>query len=202
METLENAKQAPEDPLTFFTRWFEEAKIIDPKDHNAMCVATVDENNQPHARIILLKAYDEDGFVFYTNKESNKGQDLSVNPQAALCFYWEKLECQVRIDGEVEDVSDEEADGYFNSRPRDSRIGAWASQQSHPLKDLKEFTDKIAYYQQKFKGHDDIPRPAYWSGYRVKPNRIEYWKNGEFRLHTRLVYIKENGTWTRQMLSP
>ncbi len=191
----------PEDPLTLFQSWMDEAVRSEPVNPNAMALATVDEDQQPSVRMVLLKGADQRGFVFYTNTESRKGAELAGVPKAALCFYWKSLARQVRIEGRVEPVSDDEADAYFESRPRDSRIGAWASTQSRPLSGRFELEKQVAKYTAKFAiGH--IPRPSFWSGYRVVPARIEFWRERPFRLHERLVYLREGDDWRTEYLYP
>lgn len=195
-------KDAPENPIELFQKWLKEATTIEPNDPNAMCLATIGSNGMPSARIMLLKGIDEKGFVFYTNMESRKGDDLSSNPMAALCFYWKELSKQIRVEGTIEQVSNEEADIYYASRPRGSRIGAWASKQSRPMENSTELDDRIKEYEKKYEGQDDVPRPPYWSGYRLKPQRIEFWHAGEFRLHTRLVYNRAGDSWEKEILFP
>ena len=191
-------------PFKLFETWLGDAKASEPNDANAMSVATADEHGAPNCRILLLKGHDEKGFVFYTNFESKKGQELQVNPQAALCFHWKSLLRQVRIRGPVEQVSDAEADAYYNSRPEGSRIGAWASRQSRPLESRSVLEREVADYTRKFKDAD-IPRPSHWSGFRVKPLSIEFWQNGAFRLHDRIVFSRENPeskSWRKTRLHP
>lgn len=203
-DTIETAGDAPEDPLGLFRAWQEEAEQKEPVDPNAMALATVDGQGRPSVRIMLLKGFDERGFVFYTNMESNKGRDLKATGRAALCFYWKSMGKQVRIDGLVEQVSDEEADEYFASRPRGSRIGAWVSQQSRSLESRSVRIARTDEFENKFAGQEDIPRPPYWSGYRLKPELMEFWHQGESRLHTRVVYTLEdtgNG-WHKELLYP
>ncbi len=208
IKTLEQTGSAPKDPLKLFQDWLTEAEETEPNDPNAMCLATVGPNGMPSTRIMLLKGLDDRGFVFYTNKESRKGVALAANPVASLCFYWKGLAKQIRVEGTIEHVSDEEADIYYASRPRGSRIGAWASQQSRPLKSRDALTARIEKYEQEYEGQEDIPRPPYWGGYRLKPNMIEFWHAGGFRLHTRFVYTKKddseenNGDWEKEMLFP
>ncbi len=190
-----------EDPLELFAHWFADAESAEPNDPNAMALATVGENGMPAARMVLLKGYDESGFVFYTNVESRKGRQLDERPKAALLFHWKSLRRQVRIEGEVEPVSDAEADAYFASRPRQSQIGAWASDQSRPLEGRFELEKRIAKYAAKF-GLGEIPRPPHWSGFRVIAERIEFWQEVQFRLHDRLVYHRASDSWTTEKLFP
>ena len=191
------------DPLSLFEQWLKEAEKSEISDANAMFLSSVDPNGHPSVRTVLLKGYDERGFVFYTNYESRKGKALLTNPHAETLFYWKSTEKQIRISGPIEQVSNEEADEYYNSRHRASRIGAWASQQSRPMehKDaLKEHEDE---FTKKFEGVENPPRPEHWSGFRIIPERIEFWIAGEFRLHTRFVYTKtEDGNWETNWLYP
>jgi pyridoxamine 5'-phosphate oxidase len=191
------------DPLALFRDWLKEAGASEPNDPNAMALATVDEEGLPNVRMVLLKAADELGFVFYTNLESQKGHELLSSRKAALCFHWKSLRRQVRIRGPVEMVSDAEADAYFDSRPRDSRIGAWASQQSRPLESRFALETAVAMYAAKY-AIGTIPRPSYWSGFRVRPISIEFWHDRPFRLHDRIAFRRESpdGGWTKTRLYP
>jgi pyridoxamine 5'-phosphate oxidase len=166
-----------------------------------MTVATATPDGKPSARAILLKGVDDRGFVFYTNKESRKADELAVNPQVFLLFYWKSLDRQVRIEGVVEHVTDAEADAYFASRPRISRLGAWASMQSRPLAERAVLERRLAEYEARYPG-EEIPRPAYWSGYRVLPERFEFWQDMPFRLHDRTIYTRAPGGWTIGKLFP
>lgn len=189
------------DPFRLFGEWFAKAQEAEPVNPEGMALATADANGVPSVRMVLLKGWGHDGFVFYTNLESHKGQDLAANPHAALCFYWRQLGRQIRIEGPVEAVSDVEADAYFNSRPRDSRIGAWASQQSRPLEGALKFERELARYAAKYAvGH--IPRPPHWSGFRVVPKVMEFWQERPFRLHDRLVFRHDGKNWTTTKLFP
>ncbi|NCC22889.1 MAG: pyridoxamine 5'-phosphate oxidase [Alphaproteobacteria bacterium] len=192
----------PENPYSFFSDWLDEASGSEPDDPNAMMLATADRQGRPSVRAMLMKHYDENGFVFYTNSESVKGRDLAENPQAGLCFHWKSLGRQVRAEGPVELIGAAEADAYFASRPRGSRVGAWASQQSRELSSRNELDERIRLYEEKFGSEDAIPRPPYWNGYRLKPERIEFWLAEEFRLHRRLVYRREETGWSIHMLYP
>lgn len=194
---------AAEDPLALFGRWLAEAEKTEKINPEAMAIATVDAEGMPNVRMILLKGADERGFVFYTNCESTKGLELATNPKAALLFYWKSLGRQVRIRGPIELVTDAEADTYFATRHRDSRIGAWASSQSRPLASRAALEETVARYTKKFAG-DDVLRPAYWHGYRVRPVEIEFWQNGEFRLHDRIEFRRPapEGAWTKTRLFP
>ena len=189
------------DPLVTFAAWLEEAKGSEPNDPNAVALATVGPDGMPSLRMVLLKGFDDRGFVFYTNLGSRKGRQLETTAKAALCLHWKSLRRQVRIEGEVEPVSDAEADDYFESRPRDSQIGAWASRQSEPLEGRFVLERRIAKYAAKF-GVSKVSRPPFWSGFRVIPQRIEFWRDGAFRLHDRLVYHRSSDGWTTERLFP
>jgi pyridoxamine 5'-phosphate oxidase len=190
------------DPIAQFQKWLGEAKahkaIIEP---TAMCLATADGKGEPSARMVLLKEADARGFVFYTNLESHKSLDLAANPKAALCFYWPPLGRQVRVEGMAEAVSAAEADAYFQSRPRDSRIGAWASKQSRPLSGKAELVEAVAREGLRF-GIGEIPRPEFWSGWRVVPIIIEFWQEGKFRLHDRERFTRRGDGWDVVRLYP
>jgi pyridoxamine 5'-phosphate oxidase len=193
------------DPDALFAEWLAEAEKTEPNDPNAMCLATATPDGRPSARMVLLKGRDARGFVFYTNLESRKGSELAANPEAALCFHWKTLQRSVRVEGRVERVSDAEADAYYASRPRGSRIGAWASRQSRPLEGRWALEKAVAEYTLKF-GVGDIPRPPHWSGFRVLPRRIEFWRDMPFRLHERRVFHREGpegaATWREELLYP
>lgn len=194
--------EAPaDDPIALFRNWFQEAEAREPKDANAMALATADAGGAPDVRMVLLKDADADGFVFYTNLESRKGRELEANPRAALCFHWKSLGRQVRAEGAVSPVSAAEADAYFATRNRQSQIGAWASQQSRPLAGLFELERRVAQYAAKF-GLGKVPRPAFWSGFRLRPERIEFWRERPFRLHERLVFHRSAGGWRTERLYP
>ena len=194
---------AAEDPIALFGRWLAEAESAEPINPEAMAVATVDADGLPNVRMILLKGAGERGFVFYTNAESAKGLELAANPKAALLFYWKSLGRQIRIRGPIEPVTDAEADAYFATRHRESRIGAWASSQSRPLASRAALEEAVARYTEEFAG-SDVLRPAYWHGYRVRPVEIEFWQNGEFRLHDRIGFRRATpeGVWTKTRLYP
>jgi len=187
--------------LQRFYTLMQQAKQLPLTYPNAMTVATADANGKPSARVILLKDADEQGFVFYTNFQSRKGDELKENPQAALLFYWETLKTQVRVEGTVEIVSDEEADAYWRTRPLESRIGAWASQQSQPIENRKVLEDRYEHFARQFTD-SNIPRPPHWSGYRLTPQLIEFWEERPFRLHDRVRYVKKDGEWTSSLLNP
>ncbi len=187
--------------LQRFYTLMQQAKQLPLTYPNAMTVATADANGKPSARVILLKDADEQGFVFYTNFQSRKGDELKENPRAALLFYWETLKTQVRVEGTVEIVSDEEADAYWRTRPLESRIGAWASQQSQPIENRKVLEDRYEYFARQFTD-SNIPRPPHWSGYRLTPQLIEFWEERPFRLHDRVRYVKKDGEWTSSLLNP
>jgi len=190
------------DPFARFREWFAEAEASEPADANAMTVATATPDGRPSARAILLKGVDARGFVFYTNLESRKSAELAANPHVALLFHWKLLARQIRIEGEVEPVTDAEADAYFASRPRISRLGAWASDQSRPLADRLTLERRLAEYEVKYPG-EAVPRPPYWSGYRVIPDSFEFWQNMPFRLHDRTTYTRNaDGGWTVGKLFP
>ena len=190
-----------QDPFELFGQWLAEAEKSEPNDPNAMALATVDERHRPSIRMVLLKGFDAAGFVFYTNLESRKGTELAGNPHAALCFHWKSLRRQIRIEGPVQPVSGAEADAYFASRARGSQIGAWASAQSRPLQGRFELERKVGETAAKF-GIGAIPRPPHWSGFRLAPDRFEFWQDRPFRLHDRLVYLQAAGAWATERLFP
>jgi pyridoxamine 5'-phosphate oxidase len=191
---------AETEPLTPFRRWLDEAWKGEPNAH-AMGLATTTPEGRPSARMVLLKGLDKRGFVFYTNLDSRKSRELFVNPHAALCFMWKSLNRQVRIEGIIELVGDDEADAYFASRPRDSQIGAWASDQSQPLASRAELERRVEEFSHRF-GDATVPRPPNWSGFRVIPQRIEFWQERPFRLHDRLLFVREGEEWRRERLYP
>ena len=188
------------EPLAPFRRWLDEAWKGEPNAH-AMTLATTTSDGRPSVRAVLLKGLDERGYVFYTNLESRKSKELLANPRAALCFLWKSLDRQVRVEGFVELAADEEADAYFASRPRDSQIGAWASDQSRPLESRAELERRVAAFSQRY-GEGTVPRPIYWSGFRVVPQRVEFWQERAFRLHDRLLFVREGEEWRRERLFP
>jgi pyridoxamine 5'-phosphate oxidase len=200
----EDGDIAPTDePIELFRAWFAEAKTREPNDPDAMALATVDASGLPNVRMVLLKGVDARGFVFYTNLESAKGEELASNPKAALCIHWKSLERQVRVRGPVVAVSAEEADAYFASRPKDSQIGAWASRQSRPLEGRFALEKEVARFAAKY-ALASVPRPPHWSGFRVQPLSIEFWRARPFRLHERLRYSREtlNSPWVTERLFP
>ncbi len=194
---------ANDEPFTLFAEWLAQAKTREPNDPNAMALATVDETGLPDVRMVLLKDVTPAGFAFYTNALSAKGRELASQPKAALCFHWKSLRRQVRVRGPVEQVGDAEADAYFASRARDSQIGAWASAQSAPLEGRFALEAKIAEYGLKF-GLGPVPRPPHWTGYRVRPLAMEFWRDRPFRLHDRLVFTRESpeAPWRKARLYP
>lgn len=190
------------DPVALFQDWFAEAQKSEPNDPDAMCLATVDSAGNPSARMVLLKGVDPRGFVFYTNFESRKGVELLATRKAALCFHWKSLRRQVRVEGPVEQVSESEADAYFASRSRGSRLGARASDQSRPLDSRATLVARWQAEQASFGENDPVPRPGHWSGWRVIPTAIEFWQDGEFRLHDRFVFRPGEAGWSNQRLYP
>ena len=191
----------PKTPLAVFGPWFDEAKTKEPNDPNGMAVATVGSDGMPSLRMVLLKDYDDRGFVFYTNYESRKGGELLAHPMAAILFHWKSLRRQVRVEGPVTAVSDAEADDYFGSRPKQSQIGAWASKQSQPLAGRFELEGRVARTAAKH-ALGSVPRPSFWSGFRVRPDYLEFWQDGAFRLHDRLVYHRQDEGWRTERLFP
>jgi len=189
------------EPFRLFAEWLGEAEAAEPNDPNAMALATVDGDGMPNVRMVLLKGLDGGGFVFFTNYESAKGRELLASRKAALCFHWKSLRRQIRVRGPIEEVSKEEADAYFATRHRGSRIGAWASQQSRPLESRFALEKAVASYAAKFV-IGEIPRPDYWSGFRLKPVEIEFWRDREFRLHDRIQFRRAGDGWVKTRLYP
>jgi pyridoxamine 5'-phosphate oxidase len=191
------------DPFSLFELWLAEATAREPNDPNAMALATVDADGLPNVRMVLLKGFDRDGFVFYTNTQSQKGTEVLAQQKAAAVFHWKSLRRQVRVRGPVSQVTAEEADVYFASRPRDSRIGAWASQQSRPLESRFALEKAVAKYAAKY-AIGDVPRPSHWTGFRIAPRYFEFWKDGAFRLHDRAVFRRTSSdeNWTRTRFYP
>jgi pyridoxamine 5'-phosphate oxidase len=190
-----------DDPFALFDSWFTEARASEPNDANAMALATSTPGGRPSLRMVLLKGHGPDGFVFYTNLDSRKGGELAANPQVALLFHWKSLRRQIRIEGPVTPVDDATADAYFATRGRDSQLGAWASDQSRPLGSRETFEARFAEMQARFEGQD-VPRPPRWSGWRVAPERIEFWQDREHRLHERTLYVRDGERWTKGLLYP
>lgn len=190
-----------DDPIALFDSWFAEAREAEPNDPNAMALATASPQATPSVRMVLLKAHGPEGFTFYTHEGSRKGQEIAANPSVALLFHWKSLCRQVRIEGSVERVPDQEADAYFATRARDSKLGAWASDQSRPLPDRTTFEARFEEMKQKFDGME-VPRPESWSGFRVLPEIIEFWTAGEYRLHERRLFTRTAEGWTEGMLYP
>ncbi len=192
-----------DDPIHLFDTWMEEAKKTEPNDPNAVALATSSKNNVPSVRMVLLKDFNQNGFVFYTNLDSQKGHELKQNPNVALCFHWKSLLRQIRVNGTVSLVPNEVADDYYNSRSYESRIGAWASKQSKELKDREQLDNSIEEYKKKYDDKNKVPRPDYWSGWNLSPSSIEFWLDGDNRIHERLKYTKNSkGEWIRSLLSP
>jgi pyridoxamine 5'-phosphate oxidase len=191
-----------ENPIDLFKNWFKRAEETEINDPNAVALGTADQKNQPSVRMVLLKGLSDTGFVFYTNFNSKKGSDLKFNQQASMCFHWKSLRRQVRIVGKVEQVTEKEADDYFNSRPYKNRVSAWASSQSEKLKSRNVFLSKIKEFEMKYSDQNKVPRPPHWSGWRILPQAVEFWLDGEGRIHERLNYINNNGKWIKEILYP
>ena len=192
-----------DDPIELFKVWMDEAKKTEPNDPNALSLATSNKNNIPSVRMVLLKEFNQNGFVFYTNLNSQKGNELKANPNAALCFHWKSLLRQIRISGSVSLVTDDVANAYYNSRGYESRIGAWASKQSEELNNRNELLNSIEKYKKKYSDQNNVPRPDHWSGWNLSPVSIEFWLDGESRIHERLKYKKDKeGRWIKSLLSP
>ena len=192
-----------DNPVNLFKEWFKKAETTEPNDPNALSLATADKSGKPKVRMVLLKGFSDDGFTFYTNFNSSKGRDLKENPKASMCFHWKSLLRQIRIYGNVVKVSDKEADDYYNSRAYGSRIGAWASNQSEVLESRKSLDDSIEKFKKKFHDENKVPRPPNWSGWKLMPEEIEFWRDGDNRIHERLKYVKSSGKgWKRFLLNP
>ena len=192
-----------DDPFKLFEKWFDEAKKKEINDPNALALGTASKTGVPSVRMVLLKDFDQNGFVFYTNLNSQKGNELKDNPNATMCFHWKSLLRQVRIVGTLNLVDDKTADDYYNTRAYESRIGAWASKQSSVLKNREELLDSIEIFKKKYKDKNNVPRPDHWSGWKLKPSSIEFWLDGDNRIHERLKYsLDENNNWVKKLLSP
>lgn len=198
---FDDKDKAPLDPMALFEHWLKEAVDTEPNDPTAMALATVDGDGLPDVRMVLMNKRDARGLVFFTNKESAKGQQLLNHPQAALLFHWKSRRRQVRLRGQIEEVSAQESDAYFQSRPRGSQIGAHASAQSRPLASRHALVDKVAMLEKQY-GDEDVPRPEYWSGFRLKPQYWEFWQDGQYRLHNRVQFTRTGDSWSRQRLNP
>ncbi len=191
-----------EDPLALFTIWLAEAEKKEINDPNALSLATTNSKNEPSVRMVLLKSLSSKGFVFYTNLNSPKSDDLKKNPKAEMCFHWKSLQRQIRISGTVNEVSNEEADMYFISRPYESKIGAWASNQSKVMNERDDLLKKIEEFKKKYKDEKQVPRPKHWSGWRLNPSSIEFWLGDKYRIHQRLKYNKVSNNWKKEILYP
>ena len=189
-------------PIIQFKEWFNLAISKEINDPNAMCLSTISSDNKPHSRMVLLKDYNDEGFVFYTNYESNKGNDISINSNVCLNFHWKSLLRQVRIEGAIEKLSEEISDKYYNSRHYLSRIGAWASDQSRTLNNRKELEEKIEFYKEKYPNEKNVPRPPYWGGLLIRHRKIEFWQDMPHRIHKREVYEFQGRAWNRFTLNP
>jgi len=200
---LNNCFLDQEDPIQLFKIWMEEAEKSEPNDPNALSLATSNKDNFPSVRVVLLKEFNQKGFVFYTNLNSQKGNELKENPKAAMCFHWKSLLRQIRVSGTVTQVADGVADQYYNSRGYESRIGAWASKQSKELGSRSELINLIREFKQKYNDVNKVPRPSYWSGWNLSPTSIEFWLDGDNRIHERLKYTKDkSGNWIKSILNP
>ena len=199
---LDSCFEDLDNPMELFKNWFSKAEEKEINDPNAVAVASSSKNNQPNVRMVLLKGLSDKGFVFYTNFNSKKGSELKANQKASMCFHWKSLRRQVRVLGKVEEVTPKEADDYYNSRPYKNRISAWASSQSQVLDKRETFLKKIEQFKKKFPDQNNVPRPPYWSGWRLLPEEIEFWVDGEGRIHERLNYKKFEKEWIKEILYP
>ena len=192
-----------DDPFKLFEKWFEEAKNKEINDPNALALGTSSKEGIPSVRMVLLKGFNKDGFIFYTNLNSQKGNEIKENPVASMCFHWKSLLRQIRIVGTLKQVDNKVADEYYNSRAYESRIGAWASKQSSILKNRDELLNSLEDFKKKYNNKDDVPRPSYWSGWNLKPSSIEFWLDGDNRIHERLKYsLNKSNNWVKSLLSP
>ena len=192
-----------DDPFELFEKWFDEAKSNEINDPNALALGTANKNGIPSVRMVLLKGFDKNGFVFYTNLNSQKGNEIKENPNASMCFHWKSLLRQIRIVGVLNQVDDKTANDYYNTRAYESRIGAWASKQSNVLQNRDELYNSLKDYKNKYSDKNNVPRPAHWSGWSLKPSSIEFWLDGDNRIHERLKYtLDKNNNWVKTLLSP
>ena len=192
-----------DDPFELFKEWFEVAKKKEINDPNALALGTASKDGVPSVRMVLLKGFDKDGFIFYTNLKSQKSKELKENPNATMCFHWKSLLRQIRIVGKLNQVDDKTADDYYSTRAYESRIGAWASKQSSILKSRDELLNNLENFKKKYSDKDNVPRPDHWSGWNLKPSSIEFWLDGDNRIHERLKYsLDKNGSWIKSLLSP
>ena len=191
-----------DNPFELFEKWFDEAKKKEINDPNALALGTATNTGVPSVRMVLLKGFDKNGFVFYTNLNSQKGKEIKDNPNATMCFHWKSLLRQIRIVGKLKKVDDKQADEYYNSRAYESRIGAWASHQSSILNNREELLNSLENFRKKFVDENNVPRPSHWSGWNLTPSSIEFWLDGENRIHERLKYTSKNNIWTKCLLSP
>ena len=192
-----------DDPFELFKEWFEVAKNKEINDPNALALGTASKDGIPSVRMVLLKGFDKDGFIFYTNLKSQKGKEIKANPNATMCFHWKSLLRQIRIVGNLKQVDDKTADDYYNTRAYESRIGAWASNQSSVLESRDELLNQLENFKKKYNDKNNVPRPNYWSGWNLKPSSIEFWLDGDNRIHERLkYYLDKNNNWNKKLLSP
>ena len=199
---LDNCFLDLNDPFELFEKWFAEAKKKEINDPNALALGTANKEGIPSVRMVLLKGFDKNGFVFYTNLNSQKGNELKENPNASMCFHWKSLLRQIRVVGTLNQVDDKTADDYYNTRAYESRIGAWASKQSSILKNRDELLNNLENFKKKFKDKNNVPRPDHWSGWNLKPSSIEFWLDGDNRIHERLKYTLDKNNWIKSLLSP